>query len=173
MNIFVLNTGRCGSLTFAKACRHITNFTSGHESNIGICGPTRLKFPDNHIEVDNRLSWFLGRLDFEYGNRAFYVHLRRNRDDVVASFAKREGGIMKAYTNGGIIFDRISPLAAAADYYETVTANIELFLRDKTQKMVFQIESANEALEEFWTAIGAQGDKQLALDEFKRRYNAS
>ena len=36
MNVFILNTGRCGSRTFARACAHITNYTSAHESRSGL-----------------------------------------------------------------------------------------------------------------------------------------
>ena len=63
MNIFVLCTGRCGSMTFTKACGHIDNFSSAHESRCGRLGNERLAYPENHIEVDNRLSWddFNGR----------------------------------------------------------------------------------------------------------------
>ncbi len=63
MNVFVLGTGRCGTTTFMKACRHVTNCTSGHETRVNHVGPERLSYPSNHIEADNRLSWFLGRLD--------------------------------------------------------------------------------------------------------------
>jgi hypothetical protein len=63
MNVFVLTTGRSGSLTFAEACRRITNYTTGHETRVGRVGPERLAYPDRHIEVDHRLAWFLGRMD--------------------------------------------------------------------------------------------------------------
>jgi hypothetical protein len=45
MNVFVLCTGRCGSTTFARACRHMTNYGVGHESRIGKLGEERLAFP--------------------------------------------------------------------------------------------------------------------------------
>ena len=47
-NIFVLCTGRCGSVTFSKACKHITNYTSGHETRIKKLDD-RLDFPSFHI----------------------------------------------------------------------------------------------------------------------------
>ena len=31
-NVFVLGTGRCGTVTFSAACGHFDNFTAGHES---------------------------------------------------------------------------------------------------------------------------------------------
>ena len=63
MNIFILNTGRCGSTTFIKACEHIKNYTCAHESLLTEIGAQRFNYPQDHIEADNRLSWLLGRLD--------------------------------------------------------------------------------------------------------------
>lgn len=87
MNVFILNAGRSGSKTFARACDHITNFTSAHESRSGLLGEGHFAYPDNHIESDNRLAWLLGRLDRKYGDRAFYVHLTRDVGPVAASWA--------------------------------------------------------------------------------------
>jgi hypothetical protein len=36
MKIFVTGTGRCGTVTFSKACSHITNYTSGHKTKAGV-----------------------------------------------------------------------------------------------------------------------------------------
>ena len=63
MNVFVLNTGRCGSVTFIEACRHIHHYSAAHESRATYIGEQRLAYAANHIEADNRLCWFLGRLD--------------------------------------------------------------------------------------------------------------
>lgn len=88
MRAFVLSTGRCGSLTFARACGHITNYTSSHESHWGLHPAQRLDFPDDHIEVDNRLSWHLGLLGKRYPD-ALYIHLRRDPELVAESFLAR------------------------------------------------------------------------------------
>jgi hypothetical protein len=88
MRVFAVGTGRCGSTTFAEACSHITNFTSAHESGKGkLAG--RLEYPDRHIEVDNRLSWFLASLHERYGNDVFYVHLTRDPSATTRSFVAR------------------------------------------------------------------------------------
>ena len=84
MNVFVLCTGRCGSMTFAKACGHISNYTSAHESRKQLkpkAPRERFIYLDFHIEVDNRLAWFLGTLNEIYGTNAFYVHLKREMKD--------------------------------------------------------------------------------------------
>ncbi|MCW8956631.1 MAG: hypothetical protein OQL09_07090 [Gammaproteobacteria bacterium] len=139
-------------------------------------GEQRLTYPDNHIEADNRLSWMLGRLDKQFGNAAFYVHLSRDMDTTADSFAKRkEFGIMKAYKEGVLLFgeDHQTAKEVAMDYIDTIESNIELFLKDKTNKMNFHLESAKEDFEEFWTMIGAQGDLSAALKEWDVNYNAS
>lgn len=179
MNVFVLSTGRCGSTTFERACRHITNYTCAHESRIGVIGEGRLNYPQDHIESDNRLSWFLGRLHKRYPHDVFYVHLQRDRDAVARSYAKRLGPglIISAYAHGihlGLP-DDIEPnaLAIALDYVDTVTANIEVFLANKPNRMVFHIENANVDFRRFWELIGAQGNLTGALAEFDVAYNAS
>jgi len=137
MNIFVLSTGHCGSTTFERACSHITNFDSGHETRSHMSDEQRYRYPDNHIESDNHLSWLLGRLDEEYGDNAVYVHLIRNEYDTAMSFSNRyEGGIIRAFRED-IIQNTPSfrePIEVSRDYYRTVNSNISLFLKDKTQK---------------------------------------
>lgn len=76
MNIFVLNTGRCGSTTFIQACTHIENYSCAHESNISSLGKERLNYPEDHIEADNRLSWLLGRLDKRHGDSVSFPKIR-------------------------------------------------------------------------------------------------
>lgn len=89
MRIFILCTGRTGSTTIIKACKHIKNYTAAHESRSSMFGKERFNYNDNHIEADNRLSWLLGHLDKLYGENAYYVHLIRNKADTVRSLNRR------------------------------------------------------------------------------------
>jgi len=176
-NVFVLCTGRCGSTTFAKAAGHIKNFTAAHESRSNLIGAKRFGYPERHIEVDNRLSWLLGRLDQVYGDSALYVHLKRDEMAVAQSFTKRYGGgIIKAYRGGGIIMglsEDADPLQVSLDYCRTVTENIALFLRDKSHKMEFNLENYEHDFPEFWERVGASGKLPKALSEFSVKHNAS
>ena len=176
MNVFVLNTGRCGSTTFIKACKHIENFTSAHESRCGLIGAARFSYPDNHIEADNRLSWFLGRLDKCYGDNAVYVHLTRNNKATANSFVNRYSfGIIEAYRDA-ILMNlpaESDPMSVSLDYCDTVNSNIDLFLKDKTKKMDFRLEEAKHDFKRFWEFIGAEGNIDGALQEFDVSYNAS
>ena len=176
MNVFILNSGRCGSTTFIKACQHITNYSSAHESLSTETGSLRFNYPLDHIEADNRLSWLLGRLDNKYANKAFYVHLTRNNKNVATSFSKRINfGILKAYEQG-ILMHEQHPLPAkdiAEDYIETVESNIKLFLRDKSKKINISIETVKTDFTKFWYMINAEGDLEKALDEWDTKHNAS
>ena len=176
MNIFILNSGRCGSTTFIKACRHINNYNARHESRATLIGEERLKYPPNHIEADNRLCWFLGRLDRQYGDSAFYLHLSRDFHKTAESFAQREHyGIMQAYREGVLLGGEIGQSAfdIACDYIDTVESNIDFFLQNKTHKMSFGLESAKDDFRIFWERIGAEGDLDRALSEWDTHYNAS
>jgi len=176
MNVFILNSGRCGSTTFIQACRHMTNFSAGHETRLHKIGPERLAYPDRHIEADNRLCWLLGRLDEAYGDEAFYVHLGREREATAASFARRmDFGIMKAYREGILLEGEPgqSDLDIARDYLDTVEANIRRFLKGKPHQMAFRLEQAKADFQTFWQRIGAVGDLQVAQAEWDVRHNAS
>ena len=176
MNVFILNSGRCGSTTFIKACQHITNYTAAHESLLSHTGLQRFNYPQNHIEADNRLSWLLGRLDNKYANDALYVHLTRNRNDVATSFSKRiDFGILKAYEQGILMHEQhlLPARDIAEDYIETVESNIKFFLRDKPNKIGVSVETVKKDFTEFWDMINAEGDLEKALKEWDTKHNAS
>ena len=176
MNVFILNSGRCGSTTFIKACQHITNYTAAHESLLSNTGAQRFNYPKNHIEADNRLSWLLGRLDNKYSNDAFYVHLTRNKNDVTTSFSKRINfGILKAYEQGVLMHEQhlLPAQDIAKDYIETIESNIKLFLKDKPNKIGVSVETVKKDFTEFWNMINAEGDLEKALKEWETKHNAS
>jgi len=176
MNIFILNSGRCGSTTFIKACQHITNYTSAHESLLTETGSKRFDYAKNHIEADNRLSWFLGRLDETFGDNAYYVHLSRNPDETADSFSRRINfGILKAYEQGILMHEKhkLPAHEIATDYIETVESNIKHFLKDKSNTMDISLETIKADFTEFWNSINAQGNLAKALKELDINYNAS
>jgi hypothetical protein len=175
MNVLVLTAGRTGSVTFAEACRHITNYTTGHETRVGLLGADRLAYPDRHIEVDDRLAWFPGRLEEAFGDRAFYVHLVRDEKATAASRMRRwnKPG-MRSYRDG-ILWDvdpSVSREDIAIDFVRTVNSNIEHYLRDKTRTIRIDIEMAAETFPEFWGRIGAEGDLEAALRELASHHHA-
>jgi hypothetical protein len=166
-------------MTLARACAHFTNWTAGHETRTDRLGAARLAFPPGHIEIDNRLSWLLGRLDQVWGNDAAYVHLLRDPDEVARSFANRASqGILRAYRTD--IISRRTEMRARArmidfaqDYVATVTSNISLFLRDKRHVMAMRVDSFGTDFDAFCAWIGAAGDLAAARAELAVRHNAT
>jgi hypothetical protein len=175
VNVFILNAGRSGSVSFIRACSHITNYTAGHETQSNRVGAAHFRYPDNHIEADNRLAWFLGRLDRAYGDSAFYVHLKRDPVATARSYVRRyDGGIIRTYRRSILMGrpDNRDPMAVSLDFVDTVTSNIELFLRDKSHVIEVSLENARRDFERFFRAVGAEGDLQAALAEWAASHNA-
>lgn len=182
MRVFVLTTGRSGSLTLSRALSHTANYSCAHESRSDrlYC---RLNYPDRHIEVDNRLAFFLGPLHREYPG-AHYVWLRRDRSDTVSSFLRRfdsPRGIMAAYAHG-IVQGRKHPSdlshferrAAAELYVDTTESNIAAFLEHTgVAHTRMDIEHAVQQLPGLWQAIGAEGDMEAAAGELRKLHNSS
>lgn len=175
MNVFVLCTGRCGSVTFAKACSHLSNYTASHEANRDKLGKARFAFPDNHIAVDPRFSYCIGRLDRYHGRNAFYVHLTRDPEAVINSY------IVKANRNKGAAFVSHCRMMSAREFIlgdmvrdmvDNMLSNITLFLKDKDY-MTIDIDTAAQAFPSFCQRIGAEGDVSAAIREFSVHYNAT
>lgn len=161
-------------MTFAKACSHMTNFTCGHESRRGLVGAARFEYPQNHVESDNRLSWMLGRLYERYGDDAYYVHLIRDREATARSVDQRwvwPHSIVKAYSKGILCTDR-RDFEMSLDFWDTVNSNIRTFLTERPHKATIHLEDAAAGFAAMWDAIGAEGDKDAAVQEWYVRHNA-
>ena len=172
--VFVLCTGRCGSTTLARACAHIDNYSSGHETRTHLVGVERLAYPQFHIEVDNRLSWFLGRLAKFDDSRTLYVHLTREQSETASSFLNRWGrGVIAAYADA-ILLGRAKTapdLRVCFDYVDTVNANIEEFVRHRPHVESDRLESLAEDFVRLWDRIDAEGDQAAAIRELAKRHN--
>ena len=181
-NVFVLGTGRCGTVTFSAACGHFDNFTAGHESRRGELSAARFEYPEHHIESDNRLSWFLGQLGQRFDDdETMYVHLTRSPDDVIASYTRRwnsgfRSNIGRAFGHGIVVRTEDWPEGDVESvvrfYVETVTANIEAFLEGRSA-MSIQLETIDTQFPDFIDRVGATGDLRAATAELGVRHNAS
>jgi hypothetical protein len=198
MRVFVLNAGRSGSVTFSEACKQITNYTAGHETRMHHV-EDRFGYPDQHIEVDNRLSFFLGELGDHFPDDVFYVHLLRDPEAVARSFFHRwtklglkqvvpmaRRAVRRPYARGntlisafgdGVIWngpswnDDAQRLAACRRYVAMTTANIRRFLRSEPH-VVIQIEEAAAAFPGFCDRIGGSVlDMDAAIDKLAVRHN--
>lgn len=183
MNVFVLTTGRSGSTTFAKACSHIENYTSAHESKYRRPAG-RLVYPDNHIEVDGRLQFFVGALVAGYPD-AYYVNLKRDVNACAESWAARWSSRSMlpnwwktAFYDPIDTFGGLSPedkkIAKAQNMVTVMQANIAYSLLPipEHRKITIDIDRPSTNFKEFWKMIGAQGDRKAALAEFGTRHNA-
>lgn len=183
MRVFVLSTGRCGSTTFARACEHLTNYSTAHESNATAkLLDDRFDYPDAHIEVDNRLSWFLGELGARFDDtECLYVHLTRHPEDVAASFLRRwetnwRGGIIGAFAHGILMSPKDWPDEQKMDvcrfYVRTVNTNISEFLHTRPSLTV-SLEDIERDFDVFLQHISAEGDLDAARREWSINHNAS
>lgn len=183
-NIFVLCTGRCGSKTMTKACQHATNYTAAHES-VGL--RHNLMYPSNHIEVNNRLVWYMGLLQQCYPD-ARYVWLLRDHEATALSYAKKKAGnecnIIRAWRTairmGWYATKKRRPdaersvLADCREYVAATNSLIQMFMKtlpDERWCTVFVEEPWTFDI--FWNWAGLQGDKEAAFETFMQRFNAN
>jgi hypothetical protein len=172
--VFVLGTGRCGTLTLSKAFAHATNYTVGHESRANRL-EGRLRYPDNHIEVDGRLSWFVGSLVQRYPD-AKYLHLVREKAATVDSMVGRQAkssSMLAAFGDGivtaGPDFDRET---ASSLVYDTINDNIALLARQSVSYRYLELENLDRDFASIWTWVNATGDYASARKELSVRHNA-
>jgi hypothetical protein len=150
----------------------------------GILGPQRFEYPANHIEADNRLSWFLGRLEDRFGDNAAYVHLIRDRGATARSLQQQylarasDRNIMYSYIFGlGMVkfreLEDSELYGYCEDFCDTVNRNIAAFMKDKTRTLTVRLENIAQDFGLFWDFIGAEGDREAALSTWTVRHNAT
>ena len=183
MKVFVLGTGRSGTKTFTRACEHLTNFTVSHNSLREGAGFDHkwsvLQSKDQHIEVDDRISWLLPVMERLHGDDAYYVHLWRDPAKVVRSYARprrlhSQGSLLSTFYHGILGTPPEKKKVAAADAtragelcMEVINKNIENFLENKSRRIFIDIDSPVEAFNRFLQEIGAEGDLEAAAAEFE------
>lgn len=164
MRVFVLTTGRSGSTTLYHACQHIENYTVQHE------GATHW-MKDNHITIDNRLSFRLGHLQQWHDDKCFYFHLIRDVVKTAKSFQNRLGDydISQAWAKQ-VLMKPEKTYETCLDYVLTTNANIQLFLKDKPHEI---INLNRKGIETMYDKIGVIGNINKSLQELKIKYNAT
>lgn len=175
-NIFVLSAGRVGSEILSKALSHANNYTVGHETDRA----KDFSYPDYHIEIDNRLAWFLGDLDEIYdSNETLYVWLYGNRHNQTISLSRRYNhshSIMRAFGDGILMGAVKKKLDIAVKYVECVEDNIQYFTSGKEN--VAYVDSSNtysfrNSVHTLWADARMCGDYDACMDELSKFYNAS
>lgn len=118
----------------------------------------------------------LGRLQFAYGDKAYYVHLVRDREKVAKSFERlidSPVSNVRAFQRGVLGLrrvDRNDLLAICLDYVDTVKANIDTYLRDK-RSIVIDIDHPQPEFDKFLVEIAAEGDLDAARAELAIHHN--
>ena len=166
MRVFVTGTGRCGTQTFSKACKHISNFTSGHETRTKVAV---LNYPDDHIEVDPHLLWRMRDVIKKYPD-AKWVFVHRDAAKTMASMARRPS--MSIWGHFAFMNRGISPEAAARSIYSS-TMDIMSYYRDELKPLEVYTPVTDSKWAEFVAYIGAVGNMGAAKAELKRKHNAS
>lgn len=171
MRVFVLSTGRSGTLTISRAFAHADNYTTDHE------GLFPHYVPAGYLSSDSRWVWLLGYLHETYPD-ARYIHLLRDRGAVALSFARRcsvPGEAPGAWRFGvHLLNDRVvaaDPVAGAAHLWDIINANVRTFLEGRPHRVVW-IEQLAEAMPELWAWLGATGDLDAAVAEAAVRHNS-
>jgi hypothetical protein len=140
-------------------------------------GGKRVDYPPGHIEVDNRLAWFIGRLIKEYGDDALYVHLKRDTDATARSYLKRDKdnvSLLRAFSAGIHMAPGVPVnMCVAVDLVETINENIEFALASRRHVMTVTLENIVEDFGTFWDRIGGEGDKERAIKELNVVTNAT
>lgn len=181
-NIFVLSPGRSGSKTFSEACQHLSNYSAAHESLSSQIGDARFSYPKGHIEVDNRLCWFLGDMGRRFSpSETLYIYLKRDYERTVESFLHRlrnssyRSSIMGAFSHGIIMkngeWKTDDEEKLAQFYVSTVQANIEAFLVN-VPHLVVSLEDGGKSFTAFLNQISAEGDIESALRTWQEVFNA-
>lgn len=176
MNVFVVSPGRTGTLSFSNACSLIENFSSGHETRLGMLCPQKLDYPENHIECDNRLAWLMGPLHERFTNDTVLVYLKRDLAKVAASYDKRwhvKHGIVRGYADSILMLpSRLWNREAALDFVTVVDRNIAFAARLFNDFIEINIDNPDDGFYEFWSKINAIGDYEAALSVLKTPANA-
>ena len=170
MRVFVVGTGRCGSVSFREACRHATNYTAGHESKCGL-----LEYPDAWIEVNPQLRCCIPHLAEKYPD-ASWVHLVRTPETCIPSLAALgHGSVMHSYRllhNSVVPSD--DPRDVAYRYYWAENDAIRVMLAacvPETQRMVVRLEDVKAQWADFWRFARCEGDYEASLRSWDVRRN--
>lgn len=164
MNVFLISPGRTATTTLAEALKNLSGFTSEHESRCSYLGDERINFPENHIECDNRLTWFLPRLTKKYGANSILIKVVRDKTAIAKSYNKRWSRIkiMKAYSQG-ILMRGLAEnnLDVCVDYVNNVYEQIDYFSKDWKHVITLDLNSPDEGLNELFKLLNVDGSKAV------------
>lgn len=151
-NVFILSPGRTGTTSFARILSCIPKFTSGHETRVKFLGDSRIDYPSNHIEADNRLVFFLPKLTKRYAANSLLIILYRPNEEIADSYSKRwyKTNLMKAYAQGILLRSfRENDIAVSNDMVSNTYETIEYFANDWKHVVRIDLHDPSKGLKEF------------------------
>lgn len=170
MRVFVTGTGRCGSVSFREACKFITNYTAGHESNCGL-----LEYPNKHIEVNPHIRGLVKTIRAKYPESK-WVHLIRDPKTCIPSLAAMDRGIIMEHY--GRLYPSVQITPAVSDiayrFYWQENDLIEVQLKHLIpdfQRMTINLERIKEQWRTFWNWIEAEGDFGKSYESWDTPHN--
>jgi len=194
MRVFVVGTGRCGSVTFHHACAHIVNYTSGHEDVFKKAD--KLDWPDQHIAVEPSIWPMIPLLRTHYPDLVLVHLIREDREAFVPSYRSLDSaefiGAQKYrlppekrpvghenWEGAPPIIDVWAALRIGAPINERERLTmINLFydacneaIRSFGPSLTVRLEKAKEDWPAFWELIGAEGDYAASRDTWNVKYN--
>lgn len=172
MRIFVTGTGRCGTVTFSKACALCKNFTVGHETKTNTPDWSGhiddLEYPDNHIEVSPQLIINIPRLKAKYPDSLWVYMIRMDRDASARSIINR----VNVYSFSEFWYlNRVAPpLDIAYAIYDVTNSLCAALLYGAFR---FYLEHAKEQWESVIKYMGLDIDFDESLKVWDTKYNAT
>jgi len=130
-------------------------------------GADRIAYADNHIECDNRLTWFLPRLTKRYGDSSVLVIVERARQKTAASYNRRweRINIMKAYSQGILMRGlHDNTYEVCEDYVENVYEQLEFFSHSWKHVVHLQLEEPSEGVDKVLSLLDKSSHKQEVLE---------
>lgn len=181
MRTFVTGTGRCGSVTFARACDHATNVSVDHEEYRGFC------YPDGHVSINPQHRSCIRELVKRYPD-AKWIHLVRvDREACARSLVNLgRGAVLRAHYSlypSSTPFKRyVAPssltpaqlLTVARRFYDDWNAIIEdqLSVSGVDAKRL-ELEHAADQWTKLWEWMGLEGNREASTLEWRTRHNST
>lgn len=174
-NVFIISPGRTATSAMSKALSHVSGFTSLHESRVSFLQDERINYPNFHIELDNRLSFYMPQLTKKYSKKeSLLVIINRDRKSIAESYNKRwrKINIMKAFSQGihmrNLNSNNIDVCLAYVNYvYET----LDYFKNDWDNVLEVDFSNLNAAITQILKRINKIEDLDNVLNEMKNKSN--
>lgn len=174
-NIFIISPGRTATYAMSKAFSNVSDYTCAHESRVGFFNDQRINYPDNHIELDNRLSFYLPQLTRKYSKKnSLLVIVNRDRNSIAKSYNKRwrKINIMKAFSQGIHMNDlQSNNIDVCLAYVNYIYETIDYFKPQWDNVLEIEFSDLNFGIEQILKKINKINDLENVLEEMKNKSN--